>query len=283
MITHVLRRGEGPRAEVAEWQHILGITSDGVFGRDTERHTIRWQLARGLVGDGVVGNATITRAKQESDFVDSTDYDPPLIRLVALPGEPGADRWPFLQAATWKWVDRKDIRLIVMHTMESPEKPDVAEAVAAWFSGRRGAPPKASAHFCCDEDSGVRCVLARHQAAAAPGANADGYHIEHAGRARQSAAEWADVASVATLSVSAEQAACVARMFGIPLRRLSVAEVADKSTKGFCGHIDVTRAFKKSDHVDPGSAFPWDTYLPLVADWQKAIASTAPPGPAPGA
>lgn len=41
--------------DVAEWQTALGITSDGVFGRQTEEATKAWQKSRGLVADGVVG------------------------------------------------------------------------------------------------------------------------------------------------------------------------------------------------------------------------------------
>jgi len=34
--------------------------------------------------------------------------------------------------------------------------------------------------------------------------------------------------------------------------------------KGFAGHRDVSEAFRKSDHSDPGEHFPWGWYLTRV-------------------
>jgi len=268
-----LYRGIGIGDDVFSWQAVLGrITKDGDFGRGTEKSTIQWQLARGLTGDGRVGRATRAHIQAMPTETTLAFTAVPLIR-VPLAGEPGAERWPFIQAVTWKWLDRKAIRLICVHTMEAPEKPDIAEAVAAWFGGLRGTPPLASAHLCVDQNSAVRCVLARHGAAAAPGANTDGYHIEHGGFARQSAEEWKDAASSSMLGLSAEQSARVTMAYAIPIRKLSVTEVADGVTKGFCGHHDVTLAFRKSTHVDPGEHFPWDDYLGRVESWTKRLAA----------
>jgi hypothetical protein len=253
--------------DVSAWQGVLiasgkDVISDSSFGGGTEKATIQWQLARGLTPDGLVGPSTRAHIMVQ----------PSIIR-VPIPGEPGAERWPFIPAQTWRWLDRKDIRLVVAHTMEAPEKPDVAEAVAAWFGGLRGPAPKASAHFCCDPLSGVRCVLARHGAAGAPGANTDGYHIEHDGFARQTAADWADDASTKILEISAEQAARVTSEYALPLRLLTVDQVRGGIEKGFCEHRTVSLAFKKSDHMDPGSFFPWDYYLGRVEAWQKKLAA----------
>lgn len=211
---------------------------------------MRWQSGRGLSPDGVVGPAT--RAAMAAL---------PIPRPTTLPGEPGA-RWPLVQAVTYRWRPdgERRIRLGVIHTMESNEKPDTAEAVAAWFGGLRGTPPKASAHACVDSDSVVRCVRAAHDAAAAPGANSDGYHLECAGRAAQGETGWVDGYSTSMLDLAADHMGEVAAIFGLPVRRLTIEEVRS-GMFGFCGHVDVTMAFKKSTHVDPGPTFPWDSFL----------------------
>ena len=249
-MNRVLRRGMiGP--DVAAWQTIVGTGADGVFGAGTEKATIRWQLARGLSADGVVGPATIAA-------IDSR----PVPRPQHLAGEPGA-RWPFVQAVVYRWraIGERNIRLLVVHTMESGEKPDTAEAVAAWFGGLRGTPPRASAHVCIDADSIVRCVRAAHDAAAAPGANRDGYHAEFAGRAGQGVDGWMDTYSQDMLLLAEDHLGEAAAMFDIQVRRLSVDEVRDGRTKGVCGHADVSKAFGKSTHTDPGQTFPWAPFL----------------------
>jgi hypothetical protein len=256
-----LRRGMRGE-DVAAWQRVLGRSGyslapgldDGDFGALTEKRTIQFQLDRGLTGDGVVGAQT--RAN------------------IGMPerNRTAEEAWPFIQAAGWTWANRSAIRLVVIHTMETGETEDTAEAVAAWFAGHRGPPPKASAHCCVDGDSLVRCVRPEHVAWAAPGANADGYHVELAGRARQTAEEWADPFSESMLRIAAAHVATICTAYAIPVRRLSHGEVADKTTQGFCGHIDVTRAFRKSTHTDPGPNFPWDTFIELVN--AKVIAGT---------
>lgn len=177
---------------------------------------------------------------------------------------------------TWKYVEAAHhggsrsglLRLIVVHTMEAPEKGTTAEATAAYFAGRNA--PMASAHLCVDNDSIVQCVRAGDVAWAAPGANSDGFQIEHAGYARQSTADWADPFSDQMLTWSALAAAEIVafcRLFGveIPRRRLSAAEL-QAGRRGFAGHADVNAAYHKSSHTDPGPAFPWASYLGRV-DW----------------
>jgi N-acetyl-anhydromuramyl-L-alanine amidase AmpD len=167
----------------------------------------------------------------------------------------------FDQAAHYTPVAKRTIDLLVIHTMESPEKPDTAEAVANWFAGS-GA-PEASAHYCIDNNTVVQCVRDHDVAWAAPGANHNGLHFEHAGRAAQSKKDWSDPYSTAMLLRSANLAAQKCKRYGIPVRRLTAAELK-AGRRGLCGHIDVTRAFRKGTHTDPGVDFPWDRYLRYV-------------------
>ena len=171
----------------------------------------------------------------------------------------------------------KPIRLICLHTMESQEKPGTAVNVAAWFSSKSRA-PQASAHMCVDGSQAnvkpgakypapiVRVVDDGDTAWAAPGANADGLHIEMAGVAAQSAANWADAYSLAVIENAATVAAIWCKKYDIPAKHLTLDEVRDGKTKGFIGHIDATKAFPEQGgtHTDPGANFPWTYFLQLV-------------------
>lgn len=166
------------------------------------------------------------------------------------------------------------IRYVVVHTMEVDEAdPNVAEAVARAF---QAASREASAHVCVDTDSEVRCVADADTAWAAPGANASGLQIELAGRAGQSASDWQDPASQAILGRAARVCADWAAAYGIPLTHLSVAQLQGGVDKGFIGHVDATYAFRKSDHTDPGSAFPWAQFLAMVAGAAGGAAPVVP-------
>jgi hypothetical protein len=70
--------------------------------------------------------------------------------------------------------------------------------------------------------------------------------------------------------VAAELVVTLKRFPGIdiPLRHLSVSEVASGARSGFCGHVDVTNAYKtKGGHTDPGGQFPWDQWFDKVRWW----------------
>jgi len=170
----------------------------------------------------------------------------------------------FIQARNYNKASRSDVRLVVVHTMENPEKPGTARQVAKWFASQSA--PQASAHYCIDNLEVVQCVKDEDVAWAAPGANRDGIHIEHAGRAAQDEAGWHDEYSQAMLRLSTELAAELCTRYEIPAVKLTVEEVRAGKLKGFCGHNDVSLAFKKSTHTDPGKSFPWDEYLAMVRE-----------------
>lgn len=160
----------------------------------------------------------------------------------------------------------KALRLVVVHTMEAPEGPNTAENIAAYFAS--GA-VVASAHACVDQDSVVICLPPSDTAFAAPGANADGYQIEHAGYASQDGAGWSDAESQSMLRLSAAHAREIAVAAGIPLRHLSDGELA-AGAAGFVGHDQVSRVYQRSDHWDPGPNFPWGEYMGLVNNGEAA-------------
>lgn len=153
------------------------------------------------------------------------------------------------------------INQIIIHTAETPKTSTAAKSVAGYFATTDTV---ASAHYIVDAGSIYQSVKEDDQAWHAAGDNAHSIGIEHAGYAKQSADEWQDEYNQQMLALSARLAADIASRYGIPAVRLTVADlIAGKS--GFASHADVSKAFKKSDHADPGPNFPWDSYLASVA------------------
>lgn len=145
--------------------------------------------------------------------------------------------------------------------MESPEGEQTAENVAAWFAGERA--PRASAHFCVDADSIVHCVREQDIAWAAPGANANGVHVELAGRASQTADQWLDEYSTRVLELAAALTADLCRRYSIPPRPIGQAGLL-MDMPGITTHAAVSVAFRKSDHTDPGPGFPLNAFVEMV-------------------
>lgn len=169
----------------------------------------------------------------------------------------------FIQARNFTPVTgQRVIDVIVMHTMEAREKPGTANAVARWFAGADA--PRASAHYCIDAEEVISCVHENDVAWAAPGANKNGLQLEHAGFARQRPAEWADEYSQRMLARSARLCAQLCARYAIPVLRISASDLLARR-RGICGHADVTQAFRKSTHTDPGGHFPWRQFLSLIA------------------
>jgi hypothetical protein len=171
----------------------------------------------------------------------------------------------WMPPASWTNANRTSVQLIVIHTTEGSEGPMSAEDGAAYDQRRTDG---TSTHFFHDQDSTVQCVrtediahAARHQG------NLRGIQHELCGSAYQGSAGWADAVSQGTLRQAARQCARDARKWGIPVRKLTVGQVAD-GVKGFCGHVEITYAFPQDNgtHTDPGPTFPWSDFLGMVQD-----------------
>lgn len=173
------------------------------------------------------------------------------------------DNFPVIKARFFTDVaEKRQPRVIVIHSMESPEKGDTAENVARFFQNP-GENRKVSAHLCIDNNSIVQCVFDNDIAFAAPGANRDGIQLELAGFARQTRDEWLDPFSILVLENAANAAAQYCLKYNIPVRHLTNAELKS-GQKGIVGHGQVSEVFKKSDHTDPGKGFPWDHFIDRV-------------------
>lgn len=158
-------------------------------------------------------------------------------------------------------ANRGNPTLIVIHTMEAPEKGSTAESCARYFANLTS--KTASAHYCIDNDSIVQSVPDNRVAAAAPGANHNGLQFEHAGYAAQRADEWKDQYSIRMLFISAALCAAKCRQYNIPVVFVD-ANGLKNNQRGITTHAEVTRAFRRSTHTDPGASFPMGDYLSLV-------------------
>ena len=168
--------------------------------------------------------------------------------------------YPFVESPNFTPATRSGIDVVVMHTMEISERPDAAEICARWFATPVS---RVSAHYCVDVNSIVQCVREKDIAWHARGANTSSVGVELAGFARQTSAEWGDGYSTALLERAAPLVADVCRRKRIPIRWL-VADDLVAGRRGITGHSEVSKAYRKSDHWDPGPGFPIERFLALV-------------------
>lgn len=162
----------------------------------------------------------------------------------------------------------RDINLIVFHDMESPEKPDTAEHVAAWFSGPTA--PRSSVHACVDNNSIVRTLADKHIGwhAGVWDVNVHSLGIEHAGYANQTSQQWLDDYGKAMLEQSAAMVAAWCHRYDIPVQFVDAAGLK-AGKRGITTHREVTHAYpveaaKSGSHSDPGPNFPMSYYIERV-------------------
>jgi len=74
---------------------------------------------------------------------------------------------------------------------------------------------------------------------------------------------WDDPQHRAMVTRTAELVAQLCLAYGVPVRRLSVADLK-AGHEGICGHVDVAQAFRQSSHWDPGPGFPWKRFMGQV-------------------
>lgn len=155
------------------------------------------------------------------------------------------------------------VQYIVVHYTAGSERSSSAEDGAAYDARRTDG---VSTHYFVDQDSTVQCVLTSDRANAAfQYGNRLGIQYELCGTV-QTRAQWLDAASEATLTRAARQMARDCVKYGLPVRRLTVAQMR-AGERGLCGHVDVTDAYGLGDHRDPGAEFPWDVLLSLVSSF----------------
>jgi N-acetyl-anhydromuramyl-L-alanine amidase AmpD len=243
-----LRRGSRGEA-VKLWQRFIRVAADGVFGPLTEAATRAWQAARPpLQADGIVGPKTVAAANRIQELREAAGGSAS-VELIET----------FVQAKNYTpKPEGRQIKWLVVHTAEMQESPTGAEALGAWAAGSQA--PRASWHYAVDSDSIVQCVLDQDVAWHAPGGNNEGIGVELVGRARQSVSEWEDDFSVAQLGLAARLFGWLAKKHNIPLVFVD-AEGLQQGVAGVTTHHQISLAFKKSDHWDPGPNFPMQRFL----------------------
>lgn len=149
------------------------------------------------------------------------------------------------------------VRLLVLHTTEGAR---TVEALGS-FLRRKGT---ASYHAATDDEKIAYFVDRKNRAWHCRGANpyADGFCL--CGFAAWSTAEW--LRHPVMLENTAWWLAQCSRERGVPLRHLSIAEVAavhrnPNHPGGVAMHWDYTRATGDGSHWDLGGNFPWDRVL----------------------
>lgn len=173
------------------------------------------------------------------------------------------DRFPVIKAKWFKDIEgKRQVRVVVIHTMEAAKKNSTAEDVAKYFQNLPES-KKASAHLCIDNDSIVQCVYDNDIAYAAPGVNSDGIQLELAGFANQTKADWGDAYNTLLLENAANAAAQYCLKYDLPRIHLTDSQLKN-SSKGIIGHYQATNVYKKSTHTDPGKNFPWKFFIERV-------------------
>lgn len=173
--------------------------------------------------------------------------------------------YPFVESPNATQTPGRAIDLVVLHTMEIPERAGAATICARWFASPVS---EVSAHYCVDAGTIVQCVREKDIAWHARGGNAHSIGVELAGYARQTGHEWADDYSTAVLTRASGLVADLCRRWRIPPRWLVAGDLL-AGRRGITGHSEVSRAYGKSDHWDPGPGFPVETFLDRVRRAQQ--------------
>lgn len=203
---------------------------------------------------------------------------------IAVPEVQLPNEIPFKQARDFRRGRRDPVsgaalypRVIVIHTAEIGESLEGAEALMNVCAkgqnyppghAKAGQPRLASWHFAVDANSITQSVSEADTAFHAPGISHASIGIEHAGRARQTLEEWCDDFSLRMLELSAWLTARLCWTYRIPAIWLEAPGLI-RGDAGITGHADVSKAFKKSDHWDPGPNFPRSHYLDRVLFYHR--------------
>lgn len=164
----------------------------------------------------------------------------------------------FMQAAR-HGGSQSQVNRIVIHATVSPCVRGGAMNVARYFQSSKAG---GSAHYTVDPGEIVASVREGTIAYHAP-PNTSTIGIELCDPQKGPGSRWADGDHEAMLRLAAGLVRQVAKRWDVPLRRLTVAEVK-AGKRGICGHVDVSNAFRQTDHSDPGPDFPWAHFMALV-------------------
>ena len=205
----------------------------------------------------------------------------------------------FVPAANYRTTRRTACEPLfgAIHTAECL-LPGTARNVAGWIRSG-GGPDQVSAHAVIDDVSTIQCVDFSHVAytQGAPMNDWTRCSIEmtgHKGAYNErdaqgnvvrvhppmTPADWQTPQARAQRTRTAELIVHIYQTYGVPIRRVEPAELADISTcaGGWLRHQDFSTAWRlygqlgASDHSDPGDAYPFDELLAEVASGKSGCA-----------
>ena len=168
--------------------------------------------------------------------------------------------YPFVESPNYTRRASRPIDVVVMHTMEIAERPDAAAICARWFATEAS---QVSAHYCVDAGTVIQCVQEKDIAWHARGGNTDSIGVELAGFARQTRRQWADDVLDRSPRPRRHPRGGHLPRRRIPVRWLVAGDLV-AGRRGITGHVEVSRAFERSDHWDPGPGFPIESFLDRV-------------------
>lgn len=156
--------------------------------------------------------------------------------------------------------DMSSVRLVVLHSAESPSARSTAEYFASTST-------PASTQLVVGQDGCYRTLDddVVPYGAGSP-ANEKGLHVEQAGYAAWTREEW--LARGQTLREAGGAVGGWCRQYGIPCRFLYAADLVRLSENGWPAnmggvttHAEVSKAWHNSTHMDPGGGYPVDVVM----------------------
>jgi hypothetical protein len=177
----------------------------------------------------------------------------------------------FSQSPNYHQGRLRPIRMGVLHTIQCPTQPGRAKSTCLGTFANPNT--DVSAHVSCDTSEAWGSVQEQDTAWCAPGANADGIHVEQAAFADYGSGaiapsnkwfnfyggrwpEWSDVAPQQMLNnVVIPLIRDISARNNLPFVVLEPADLLDPEARGWTDHIRCTRAFGGS-HWDCGPGYP---------------------------
>lgn len=168
---------------------------------------------------------------------------------------------PFLQAKYFTTPPTpRQVDLIVIHAAVVAPSPLAAEWLMKYCAA---CDREASWHYAVDSDSITQSVQEANIAWHAPGANSRGIGIELATLGMPPAAQWADAYHQKMMTLAAFLAATICNRHKIDPFYVDAAGLLE-GRRGITTHAQVSLAFKRGDHMDPGPDFPIHDFVAKI-------------------
>lgn len=182
--------------------------------------------------------------------------------------------YPYVQARNHGGA-QDHVNRIVIHATVSPTR-DFASKIANYFHTTNR---QASAHYVVDQGHIVQCLTERTVGWHAP-PNTGSIGIELCDPQTGPGTRWSDADHDRMLRLAAKLVREIAGRWKVPLMKVSAAGLRNGHL-GICGHADVSAAWHLTDHTDPGTAFPWTTFMGYVhggptTNWAEALVTQLP-------